>query len=109
LTVTEDALEAGIAKLLSSERPVFETIILGLAAGQRLLLKALAQQPTAQMLAGAYLRRYSLGSTSSVQHASRVLEEQDLIEKDPGSGLWRIVDPVFALWLRSQTERVIKP
>lgn len=109
LTVTEDALEAGIAKLLSSESPVFEAIILGLAAGQRMLLRALAQQPTAQILAGTYLQRYNLGSASSIQHASRVLEEQDLIEKDPGSGLWHIVDPVFALWLRSQTEQVIKP
>lgn len=109
LTVTEDALEAGIAKLLSSESPVFEAIILGLAAGQRLLLQALAQQPTAQILAGAYLQRFSLGSASSIQHASRVLEEQDLIEKDPGSGAWRIVDPVFALWLKSQTEQLIKP
>jgi hypothetical protein len=109
LMVTEDALGAGIAKLLSSESPVFEAIILGLTAGQRMLLRALAQQPTAQILAGTYLQRYNLGSASSIQHASRILEEQDLIEKDIESGLWHIVDPVLALWLRAQTEQVIKP
>jgi len=39
-----------------------------------------------------------------VQHSARLVEDIDLIEKDEGTGFWRVVDPVFAIWLRKQTE-----
>jgi hypothetical protein len=39
-----------------------------------------------------------------VQHSTRLVEDLDLIEKDEETGFWRVVDLVFAMWLRKQTE-----
>ncbi len=103
-TVTEEAVDHGIERLILSERPVFEATIQGLSPHQRLLLQALAREPTQKLLASGYIQKHGLGSVGGVQHSSRQLEELDLIEKDEEIGRWRLVDPIFAVWLRMQME-----
>jgi hypothetical protein len=103
-TVTEEAIHQGMEKLVLSEKPVFEAIIQPLSPHQRLLLQALAKEPTQKLLASDYIRNHRLGSVGGVQHSTRVVEDLDLIEKDEETGSWRVVDPVFAMWLRKQTE-----
>lgn len=103
-TVTEDAISQGIEKLIQSEKPVFEAIVQGLPPHQRLLLQALAKEPTQKLLASDYIRNHRLRSVGGVQHSARHVEDLDLIEKDEEIGFWRLVDPVFAMWLRKQTE-----
>lgn len=105
--VSEEVVHQGLEKLLWSEKPVFEAIIQGLSSHQRLLLRALAQEATSKLLANAFIQKYGLGSVGGVQHSARLLEELDLIEKDEDSGCWRLVDPVFALWLTRQMEERI--
>jgi hypothetical protein len=39
-----------------------------------------------------------------VQHSARLVEDLDLIEKDEETRFWRVVDPVFGMWLRKQAE-----
>jgi hypothetical protein len=102
--VSAEALGEGLERLVAAERPVFEAIILGLPSQQRRLLQALAAEPTAQLLASAYLRRHNLGSVGGVQHAAKQLEELDLIEREGEGGPWRLVDPVFAMWQTRQRE-----
>ncbi len=72
---------------------------------QRLLLRALAREPASQLLAGAFLRAHGLGSVGGVQHAARQLELHDLIQRDLDDGVWRVVDPILALWLRGQEQQ----
>jgi hypothetical protein len=103
-TVTEEAIHNGMEKLVLSEKPVFEAIIQPLSPHQRLLLQALAKEPTQKLLASDYIRNHRLGSVGGVQHSARLVEDLDLIEKDEETGSWRVVDPVFAMWLRKQTE-----
>ena len=103
-TVTEESLNRGIEKLILSEKPVFEAILQGLSPHQRLLLQALAKEPTPKLLASSYIQKHALGSVGGVQHSSRQLEELDLIEKDEGTGCWHPVDPMLASWLRMQME-----
>ncbi len=103
-TVTEEAVDHGIERLILSERPVFEAILQGLSPHQRLLLQALAREPTPKLLASGYIQKHGLGSVGGVQHSSRQLEELDLIEKDGETGGWRLVDPILASWLRMQME-----
>jgi hypothetical protein len=100
-TVTGEAITAGFQKLLASERPVFEAIVQGLTPHQRLLLRALAIEPTDKPLASAYLQKHRLGSVGGIQYSIKQLAELDLIEK---SDSWRIVDPVFIFWLKAQLE-----
>ena len=103
-TVTEEAIHQGMEKLILSEKPVFEAIIQPLSPHQRLLFQALAKEPTQKLLASDYIRNHRLGSVGGVQHSARLVADLDLIEKDEDTGSWRVVDPVFAMWLRKQTE-----
>ena len=103
-TVTEETVDHGIERLILSERPVFEATLQGLSPHQRLLLQALAREPTPKLLASGYIQKHRLGSVGGVQHSSRQLEELDLIEKDEETGRWRLVDPILAVWLRMQME-----
>jgi hypothetical protein len=106
-TITEKVIHQGIEKLILSEKPVFEALTQTLAPHQRLLLQALAKEPTQKLLANDYIRNHRLGSVGGVQHSARQIEDLDLIEKDEESGLWRLVDPVFATWLKMQTEEKV--
>jgi hypothetical protein len=107
-TVKEETLQKGLERLLSAEKPVFEAVLQGLSPHQRLLLQALAQEPTPQLMAGAYLRNHGLESVGGVQHSTRQLAGLDLIEKDEESGIWRVVDPMLALWLKGRSEERIE-
>ncbi len=106
--VTEVTLQKGLERLLLVEKPVFEAVLQGLSPHQRLLLQTLAQEPTPQLMAGAYLRKYGLESIGGVQHSVRQLTSLDLIEKEEETGLWRLVDPILALWLISRIEEKLK-
>jgi hypothetical protein len=84
--VSQETIYRGTEKLLMSEKPVFEAIIQGLLALQRLLLQVLAKDSTQKLLANAYLRKHRLGSVGGVQRSARKLEELDLIERNEASG-----------------------
>jgi len=105
--VSEETINRGTERLLMSEKPVFEAIIQGLSPHQRLILQALARDPTQKLLANAYIHKHRLGSVGGVQHSARKLEELDLIERNETSGYWRLVDPIFALWMKRQTEEKV--
>lgn len=94
----EDVTEA-FGTLLSSETPVFEAIIQGLAPQQIALLKAVAAEPAEALFSMEYMKRHGLGSTGGVQGAQKRLGELDLIQKDGKKG-WTVVDPVFGEWLK---------
>jgi hypothetical protein len=83
-----------------AEKPVFEGILMGLAPSQTALLKAIATEPTKQILAHSYLSRQQLKSIGGGQGARKKLVKLDLIEQDENM-MWRVVDPVLTLWLKS--------
>ena len=99
--VNEETIQAGLQKLIVSERPVFEAILQGLSPHQRLLLKALALEPPKKILAGSYVQKHGLGSTGGVQHSTKHLEDLDLIERKGDPEQWQLVDPVLAMWLKA--------
>ena len=100
-TVTEETIQAGLRKLIVSEKPVFEAILQGLSPHQRLLLKAVALEPPEKILAGSYIQRHGLGSTGGVQHSTKQLEDLDLIERRSDPDQWQLVDPVLAMWFKA--------
>lgn len=106
-TITEESINLAMERLILSERPVFEAIIQGLSPHQRLLLQALAKEPTSKLLASGYIKKHGLGSVGGIQHSSKQLEELDLIEKDEETGLWHPVDPILTIWLKRQMEEKI--
>lgn len=83
---------------------MFEAIIQGCSPHQRLILQALAKEPTGKILSSSYMQRHTLGSVGGVQYSVRQLSDMDLIERGEGKGPWHIVDPVFAMWIKRQAE-----
>jgi hypothetical protein len=106
-TVTEEAIHLAMDEMVASENPVFEAIIQGLSPHQRLVLQALAKEPTEKLFASKFIRTHRLGSVGGVQHSARQMEDLDLIEKDQQTGSWRLVDPVFSAWLKGQSDEKV--
>lgn len=77
----------------------FEVLISTMTANQIKLLKALAVDPTKTITAGEYCQKHEMIS-SNVAYVRTALVEQDHIGKDR-EGWWRVVDPVFRLWLQN--------
>jgi hypothetical protein len=102
--VKEDSIDVGFERMLLSEKPVFEAVLQGLPPRQRLLLRALAKEPTRNPMGSAFMVRHRTGSGAGVHHSLQKLKDMDLIEKDEKTGMWRIVDPILAVWLRRQDE-----
>ncbi|MDY6952680.1 MAG: ATP-binding protein, partial [Thermodesulfobacteriota bacterium] len=59
----------------------------------------LAGFPTKEMLSGEFIGRCGL-PPSSVQFARNRLKTEDLIWQEKNRGPWKVVDPVFSMWLK---------
>jgi hypothetical protein len=101
-----DAIESGVndldmakAELIRSESSDCENVFVGLAANQKKVLKAIANNPTANLYASSYLRDNQLGAASSVRMAVGKLKQLDYIEERDGA--WRTVDPILEKWIRA--------
>lgn len=101
-TLDEAALASGLEELLASERYGYEAVVQMLPASASRLLKILATAPTSELFAATFLSQHGQ-SPGTIQVGRYKLVEEDLIEQDT-DGVWRVVDPVFGLWLeRSMT------
>lgn len=96
--VTDKCLNEGLAQMLQEETPLFEAMLQSLRPRQIALLNAVAKEETGAPFAAEYLSRRRLGSLGGVQAAMKKLLEMDYLEKGPSG--WKVVDPIFALWLR---------
>ena len=94
--VGESDINIAFEKLLASERYGYEGIVQDLTSPKLALLKALAIQPISKIMSTEYMQTHRL-SVGGIQYARNKLQDLDLIEQQ--DGLWRIVDPVFSLWL----------
>jgi hypothetical protein len=94
--IKSEDVAAGFERLLASERYAYEAMVQGLTGTQIALLRALAASPHAKILSSDYIARHKL-TVGGVQYAQKKLVELDLIEKH--NDVWRVVDPIFAVWL----------
>lgn len=100
-TVQKKDVTAAVKSLTSSEKPVFEAMLQGLAPKQISLLRAIAEEPSASIFSMDYMKRHNLSSMGGAQGAIKRLALLDIIEKNE-KGMWDIVDPIFKHWLSSQ-------
>ncbi|KAF0124033.1 MAG: ribosome assembly protein 4 (RSA4) [Elusimicrobia bacterium] len=99
-SITEASLHEGLRQMLLEEAPLFELMLQALRPRQIALLYAIAKESTQTPFAAAYLTRHRLGSLGGVQAAIKKLPELDYLEKT--SAGWKVVDPIFARWLRQK-------
>ncbi len=95
-TATAVKVMEAIAQVLNSEHAHFSLVWESASAHQRLLLRALADEP-GRPLAADYRRRHALPGASSVQRALGALEHAELVGRR-GSEAW-INEPFLAQWL----------
>lgn len=98
--VEDDDIKSAYEMLIESERPLFEAIVQGLAPKQIALLKAIARETTRSVFSIDYMKRHDIGSTGGAQGALKRLTILDLIEQDQDK-YWKVVDPVFTVWLKA--------
>lgn len=97
--VDPDLLPRAIARMLDQERFGFEAILDKYTPAQTRILRTLAEHP-GEMLSREFTEKAGL-ALGTIQTGRKKLREEDLIEESP-KGVWRVVDPVFAMWLRAK-------
>ena len=98
-TADLERLERALERTLRSENAHFGLLWDSLAASQRLVLLALADEQPGHPLTGDYQRRHSLPATPTVQTALTALARAELVVRE-GRGEYRIAEPFLAEWLR---------
>jgi len=91
-----EVLEA-VVNVLHSEHAHFSLVWQDASAHQRLLLRALAEEP-GHPISADYRRRHALPGASSVQRALGALEKAELVGRRRGEA-W-ITEPFLAQWVR---------
>ncbi len=76
----------------------FEGIFRSLIFAEKVVLKALAAEPTGTPYAAAYLQGHGVSQSTMQKGLDRLLD-RDLIERDHGD-VYRLVDQVFGRWLK---------
>ena len=94
----ETQLAAGLSRVLRSENAHFTRIWDTVSRTQRLVLQALATEPTRAVTASEYRYRHGLPVSSSVQRALDALAAAELVVKER-PGAYRIAEPFLAEWI----------
>jgi hypothetical protein len=95
-TATAEQVVEAIVRVLNSEHAHFSLVWEDATAHQRLLLRALAEQP-GHPVSADYRRRHALPGASSVQRALGGLEKAELVGRRRGEA-W-ISEPFLAQWV----------
>jgi hypothetical protein len=95
-TADEERFQSALAKLLISEHSHFSDLWARATGNQRLVLKALAEEP-GRPLSQPYSARHGLRGTSTTQKAIGALAQQEIVaNKD---GFVRISEPFYGDWI----------
>ena len=99
--ITELKVSEALNLLIEENKFFFEGLLQGLTPAQKLLLKALAKEPTGEVLAANYIAKWRIGSVGGIRNSLDRLIELDYVSREQDS-IVRVVDPLFAAWLRKK-------
>jgi hypothetical protein len=91
-------VEAALEQALRSEHNHFAKLWDDAPYAQRLLMLALAEEPTRSLYAADYAERRDLPPKPALQRAIGALLTKEIAGRDP-DGAYRIIEPFFADWL----------
>lgn len=93
-----DDVEPAISHILKLNEDLYADTLYQLSIRQKELLYAISRENKANQITSAkFIKRYHLNSASSVQKATAVLLEKQLITND--NGVYQVYDRLFHLWL----------
>ena len=96
-------VETALAQALRSEHNHFAKLWDDAPHAQRLVLLALADEPTRSLYGADYDERHDLPAKPALQRAIGALVGKELVARGDDR-VYRIVEPFFADWLRSEQE-----
>ena len=97
-TCDEDMLDIAIKNILRANEFTYQFLLFQLPIKQKELLMAIAREGKAQNLtSSAFVKKYRLTSSSSVQSAIKGLLEKNFVTSN--LGVYEVYDKFFALWL----------
>jgi len=91
-------VEEALERVLRSEHNHFVQLWDEASGPQRLVLLALAAEPTASVYAAGYRELHDLPTTPTLQTALAGLARRELVGRDD-AGAYRVVEPFFGEWL----------
>ena len=91
--------------MLRSEHNHFAKLWDDAPHAQRLVMLALAEEPTASLYSADYAERHDLPPKPALQRAIGALVTKEIAARDTGR-VYRIVEPFFADWLRDEQDSV---
>jgi AAA+ ATPase superfamily predicted ATPase len=94
-------VEEALVKVLRSEHNHFTGLWEEAPRSQRLLLIALADEPTASIYSAAYHARHHLPANPTLQVAVKSLVAKELVGRGD-DGEYRVVEPFFTEWLQQE-------
>jgi hypothetical protein len=102
-------VEEALTRVLRSEHNYFAQLWDDAPHAQRLLLLALATEPTSSVYSSDYHSRHELPAVPTLQTALAGLSKKELVGRS-GDGEYRVIEPFFAEWLeREQQSPVATP
>ncbi len=96
-------VEAALAQALRSEHNHFAKLWDDAPYAQRLVMLALAEEPTRSLYAAEYAERHDLPGKPALQRAIGALVTKEIAGRGE-SRVYRIIEPFFADWLRGEQE-----
>jgi uncharacterized protein len=96
-------VETALAQVLRSEHNHFAKLWDDAPHAQRLLMLALAEEPTRSLYAADYSERHDLPPKPALQRAIGALVSKEITARDE-AGAYRIVEPFLADWLLGEQE-----
>ena len=96
-------VEAALAQALRSEHNHFAKLWDDAPHAQRLVMLALAEEPSRSPYSAGYAERHELPAKPALQRALGALVAKEIAARDEGRA-YRIVEPFFADWLSSEQE-----
>ena len=95
---TMDKVDLALQNVILSQESSYKTLLSNMPPRQKMVLQAIAKERVACNVTSAkFVKRYNLGSASSVQSAVRLLLKNDFITHEDGR--YRVYDYFFSTWL----------
>ena len=100
-TPTAEDLAGAINTAADRESSLFMSIYASLTPQARMLIEAIADEPTKHPMAGDYMSRHKLTNAATVRKSLVALVNSDHVAVN-GNGLINLTDPLLKRWLNSR-------
>lgn len=94
----EDMVDTALHNVIISQENTYKELLTNIAPKQKQVLQAIAREGMARNItSGAFIKKYSLASASSIQAAVKSLLKTELVTQDGDA--YRVYDYFLAYWL----------